>query len=187
MLPEIREIKKRRNALGLTQMQLARLSGISQSLLVKTEAGRVIPSYDKVARIFEALDSKEWESGRKAEDVMYRGVISVECSDSLEKAVRLMKKNSISQMPVTENGKVVGSISEDSFLESILNKTLKGNDSDSLECFKVRDLMGESFATVGPKTPERSFLPLLKQSKAVLVMEKGEMEGIITKADLLGE
>ena len=59
MLPKIEDIKRRRKILELTQTELAKMAGISQSLLVKIEAGRVSPTYDKAERIFLALESIE--------------------------------------------------------------------------------------------------------------------------------
>ncbi|MEM3267388.1 MAG: helix-turn-helix domain-containing protein [Conexivisphaerales archaeon] len=53
---ELREISKMRKVLGLTQVQLAKMAGISQSLLAKIEAGKVDPSYTRARKIFAAHD-----------------------------------------------------------------------------------------------------------------------------------
>ena len=41
----IDRISKIRKQLGLTQIQLANLAGVSQSLIAKLESGRIDPSY----------------------------------------------------------------------------------------------------------------------------------------------
>ena len=44
---ELNEISRLRKQLGLTQAELAKLSGVSQSLIAKLEAGKIEPSYSK--------------------------------------------------------------------------------------------------------------------------------------------
>src|SRR3989338_3454114 len=51
MLPELSEIGKRRRRLGVTQTQLAKLAGVSQSLIAKIEAGKVYPHFFKFNRL----------------------------------------------------------------------------------------------------------------------------------------
>jgi len=41
MLPPIEEIAKKRRILGLTQKQLAKLAGVSQSLIAKLESQKI--------------------------------------------------------------------------------------------------------------------------------------------------
>ncbi|MCK4496763.1 MAG: helix-turn-helix domain-containing protein, partial [Candidatus Aenigmarchaeota archaeon] len=48
MLPEIKSIKNRRKLLGLTQKDLAKQAGVSQSFIAKMESGRINPSYNHV-------------------------------------------------------------------------------------------------------------------------------------------
>ena len=53
MLPGIDYIKQGRIKLGLTQRELASLSGIGTSMINQIESGRCKPSYDTAKRIFE--------------------------------------------------------------------------------------------------------------------------------------
>ena len=53
---KVEEIKVIRKNLDLTQEELSRLSGISQSLIARIEAGTVDPSFSKAERIFSALE-----------------------------------------------------------------------------------------------------------------------------------
>jgi len=50
---------------------------------------------------------------------------------------------------------------------------------------KVAEAMDEAFPTALASTPISAIASLLRHYPAVLVMEKGEIAGIITKADLL--
>jgi len=44
-------------------------------------------------------------------DIMSRGIITVEPSDSVEKAARLMSQDQVRRLPVTDNGRIVGFLS----------------------------------------------------------------------------
>ncbi|MEM2547192.1 MAG: helix-turn-helix domain-containing protein, partial [Candidatus Bathyarchaeia archaeon] len=59
MLPSLDEIAKRRKLLGLTQKQLAKIAGVSQSFVAKVESGKIDPSYSKVKAIFDVLERME--------------------------------------------------------------------------------------------------------------------------------
>ncbi|MBU4502216.1 MAG: helix-turn-helix domain-containing protein, partial [Nanoarchaeota archaeon] len=48
----LEEIKIRRNKIGLTQTQLARLAGVSQSLIAKIESKKIDPTFSKTKSIF---------------------------------------------------------------------------------------------------------------------------------------
>lgn len=58
-LEEIKQIRKKYN---LTQSDLAKRSGVSQSLIAKIEAGRIDPTYSNAQKIFNALN----DMGEKA-------------------------------------------------------------------------------------------------------------------------
>ena len=109
MLPEITEIRAYRKGLGLTQKELSEKSSVSQSLIAKMENGKVTPSYDKAKKIFEALEQASKREALKARDIMSRRVKSVKPGDSARKAISLMEKHGLSQVPVLKAGQCVGS------------------------------------------------------------------------------
>ena len=55
---DVKSIGSLRRKLNLTQKQLAKLSGVSQSLIAKIESNRIDPSYSKVVSIFHALENE---------------------------------------------------------------------------------------------------------------------------------
>jgi len=61
-LPDISQITSFRRRLGVTQKRIAIESGVSQSLISKIEAGRVVPTYDNAKLIIDALERIELES-----------------------------------------------------------------------------------------------------------------------------
>ena len=56
MLPEIRDIRGKRKAAGLTQAALAEQAKCSKSMIAKIEQGKNEASYALIKRIFEAIE-----------------------------------------------------------------------------------------------------------------------------------
>jgi len=181
LLPPIEEIKKKRIRLGISQRKLARTLGISQSIIAKIEAGNVSPSYSVVKRLFDYLESLEMNRVGKAKDVMTRDPIFVNSHDKVRDAVNLMLKHGFSQLPVKdEKGFVVGSILEKSITKKILSE-----EPSKLFEKEVREVMDEPFPMVSENTPLTLIATLLQYFQAVLVVNHGKVEGIITNSDLI--
>ncbi|MFH1978328.1 MAG: CBS domain-containing protein [Candidatus Aenigmatarchaeota archaeon] len=181
MLPEIEEIPRRRKSLGLKQKDLARLAQVSQSFIAKLEAGKINPSYENVKVILDILERKENEKQPTAEEIMQKRIISVKSDDKIMKAINLMKKNGISQIPVMNNGSCVGSVSERSIVDYISEK----HDLESVRDLDVEDLMADSFPQVPESTGLQTMTQLLRHNQAILVTRKGKVTGIVSKSDLL--
>jgi len=178
---DLAQIGKLRRKLGLTQKELAVFSGVSQSLIAKIESGRIDPAYSKVKQIMAALEQERGRKGekKKAQDIMSGRIISVTPSDSLGKAIGLMKKEGISQIPVFEGDTCVGSLS-DNMLVDWMEKY--GN---RLTHVAAGEAMDEAFPSVPLESDVEAVAGLLRFYKAVLVKKKGKAAGIITKADLI--
>jgi predicted transcriptional regulator len=101
MLPELDAIALKRRRLGLTQSQLAELTGVSQSYIAKLESRRIEPSYRRIKAILEVLESLEQRSEIKASEVMTREVVSVQVRDPVQKAVDLMRSPRLLPAPGT--------------------------------------------------------------------------------------
>jgi len=179
-LPRITEIVKLRKNLGLTQTELAKKAAVSQSLIARLEAGTVDPRYSKVAQVFLALDSLK---GREVEAklIMSRDVVGIQHTASIEYTAGKMKKTGVSQMPVFDGDKIMGSFSE----KVILDLLSRGFDAKAFSQEEVGKHVEDAFPTVKPDTPLTVVSTLLEHNTAVLVQEHGKTVGIITKADLL--
>jgi predicted transcriptional regulator len=174
----IEKIGRMRRQMGLTQKKLASLAGVSQSLIAKIESGRIDPAYSKVMSIMEALES-EGKKGKKAcGDVMTRNIVSVTPSDALMKAVSLMRQKDISQLPVIEAGKCVGSLSDGMVVDLVAGHR-------DLSHLHVREVMKDSYPVLPANSPADVAADLLHHYRAVLVEKGGNLAGIITRADLL--
>jgi len=120
MLPNLDEYQKRRKLLKLSQYQLAKQAGVSQSLIAKMESKKIEPSYNKVQMIDQALEAEEQKhkTSIRAKDVYTNKIAKVNTSDLLLKAIKIMQTNGFSQLPVYHNNRVVGSITEHTILHT---------------------------------------------------------------------
>jgi len=175
MVYELNEIKKIRKTLGLTQTDLAKRANVSQSIIAKIESGKIDPTFTKTKRIFETLDDLENKEEIKAEELMNKKIVSIYPDDNVKDSINKMKKFGISQMPVIDNEKIVGLVSESTLLDALMNK--KGR--------KIEDIMEDTPPIVSKKASIKVVSNLLRHYPVVLVSQSGKLIGLITKADLL--
>lgn len=167
--------------LALSQKQLAKLSGVSQSMIAKIESGRISPSYLKTKSIFDTLEGLERRSEVRAREISHGKVVGVQARDPMAKAVRVMRETGFSQLPVFNGDQAVGSLTE----KTILQKLVSASKPDEVSKQAVEKVMDEAFPTVSEETPLSMVSALLQYEPAVLVTKRGHVLGIITKADLL--
>ena len=107
-----------------------------------------------------------------------RKVITGQKSDSIRTVFGYMKEHGISQVPITDGGKCVGLVAEVDLLNHLL--TQGGSMDDNVE-----SLIEGDYATVSPKTKVTLLHGIFNSAKAVVVQDKGEVTGIISKIDLI--
>ncbi len=178
MIADLQEIKHLRKKLGLTQSALAKYANVSQSLIAKIESNSIDPTFTKAQNIFTVLQSLSEKEEKKAVSLMNTTLISLAPTDSLKTAIKKMKQHSISQIPILENKKAVGLISESAILNAIMNNIPTDTG--------LQELMDEAPPTIDANASIRVISHLLKFYPLVIVAEKGKILGLITKADLLG-
>lgn len=166
-------LRKLRIEAKLTQKRLAELVGVSQAHIAKIEQGKVDPRLSTVNKILQVLtEGKE----KKCRDLMTRGVLFARPEDSVLKVSEIMVRHAISQMPVIDGHKVVGTITE----ESIIRK-LGLNIANE----KVKNVMDPPLPIVSEETSIDAIRPLLERRQGVLVAKGKKVIGIITRSDLL--
>ena len=120
MFPDVSLIREKRKKVGINQKQLSEISKISQSTIAKIETGNIKPSYEIVKNIFLALEKIENKNIKKCKDIMTKKVISINANEKIISASKLMKKYSISQIPVIDdNNRIVGTINESNILSKM--------------------------------------------------------------------
>ena len=98
---------------------------------------------------------------------------------NLHETIEIMKKKSISQMPVTSGGILVGIVNESDILETLFS----GGDAHKT---LVSRCMSRNVPTVAAHTPLQTLQGMLKASSAVVVVnDKKEPISIMTRIDLL--
>jgi cystathionine beta-synthase len=107
-------------------------------------------------------------------------LVTIDAEARVPDAVALMREHNISQLPVLEDGKVVGSIQETVLMNRIFE------DSSCLTQ-QVRQVMSESLPTIPPETRVAAVYQLLLEGRpaVVIVDEGGSARGILTKIDLI--
>jgi predicted transcriptional regulator len=166
-------IRKLRIEARLTQKELAKLAGVSQAHIAKIEQEKVDPRLSTVNRIFQVFQAgKE----RKSKDIMTEGVIFTRPTENVLKASETMVKNAVSQLPVRDRNRVVGTITEESIV-----RNLRSNLADE----KVSNVMDPPLPTVTEEASIDTVRMMLETNAGVLVTKGQEVVGIITRSDLL--
>ncbi|WP_411714516.1 CBS domain-containing protein [Natronomonas sp.] len=173
-LPTPADLRERRTNLELTQSELAERADVSQPLIARIEGGDVDPRLSTLRRIVNALDEAE-SAVMHAEDIMHEGVISIAPDDSVREAIDLMVREGYSQLPVVRDGRPQGVIS---------NSDIRQLDSETAGDLPVADAMRESITTVEPDATLDEVNAHLNHQDAVMVVEEGQLLGIITEADV---
>ncbi|MCA1812684.1 MAG: CBS domain-containing protein [Halobacteriales archaeon] len=180
-IPEPQDLRRWRQALGLTQAELAKRAGVSQPLIARIEKGSVDPRLSTLRGVVRALASAERDAVRLKE-VMSSPVVAVRSLDTVGRAIEVMRTHGFSQLPVVQKGLPVGSVSE----RGIVHQLHGTRDPQALERMAVRDIMGPSFPIVDPDTAVDTVYGMLDQHSAVLVMERGRLIGLVARSNLLG-
>ncbi len=175
MVFDITQLKKIRKQLNLTQNQFAKESGVSQSLIAKIESSNLDPTYSKVKKIEVAIEKLSKIKEIKAKEIMTKNLIWIDKKEKLPKITNLMIKHSISQLPVMNNKKVIGIIYENSIIkEENLNKNTS-----------AEQIMEDLPPIISPETGLEVIKNLLRYYNSILVKDKEDVIGIITKSDLI--
>lgn len=173
------ELRRRRIALGIPLGELARAIGRSDATLSRIERGQIRPSYDLVQKILDYLESRERVATPhlRAQDVMNRAVVTVDGASDLARAAQRLEHGGYSQLPVVEGGRVTGSLSEAAVLRALARP-------DGRRA-RVRDVQEVAYPQVDEEFPADLLAGLLSRYNAVLVLRRGELQGIVTRADLI--
>jgi cystathionine beta-synthase len=107
------------------------------------------------------------------------GLVSVPADMTLADAIDVMTRHGISQVPVMDDGDVVGSLVEQGILTRLIGEP-------DARARLVRDVMSDPFPVVESTTPVRDLAAHLQgQCTAVLVRASDEELSILTRTDLI--
>ena len=107
-------------------------------------------------------------------------LVGVEVTDTVERAVQRMSENDFSQIPITQERRIVGSLSESHAYSRIV-------DDPKIRKEPVKTIMQKAFRFVDIETPVELLAPMITPANpAVLVRDfKTEKTFIITRSDII--
>ncbi|MFX1299393.1 MAG: CBS domain-containing protein [Promethearchaeota archaeon] len=187
-VPTPKELQELRKKVGLTQEDLAARVGISQSLVARIENGQVNPSIITLKRILSVIEDQEQVSPNLRKLLQWKGhttkmqqLIGVSPDDKVRRAVILMRRHGISQLPVIKRNKSIGCISEGTILRKLMIM-----DSQKVFSLSVNEIMEEPFPSIDiNETVELAFSKIASGVEALLIEDQGRPVGIVTKIDII--
>lgn len=106
--------------------------------------------------------------------------ISVDATESVKKVLQLMKSKDISQLPIIKDGNVIGSVTESTILEFILNNPLENSEKN------VSEIMAAPFPTVAMDMAVRDLSKYIsKNTPAVIVHDLSGDQIVLTQYDII--
>lgn len=172
LTPEL--VTAMRRQAGMTQGELARAVGVSQSYIARIESGTLDPKLSVANKILEVLSV---QSGPTLSAVMTADPTTVDARDSVASVIPVMQERAFSQIPVVRSGRVVGIITELDIVRN-LNRNL-----DQVSVQAIMDPVAPPM--FDENTPLSFILPLFESFQAVLVQKQGRLIGVVTRADAM--
>jgi cystathionine beta-synthase len=110
------------------------------------------------------------------------GTVFVGPEDTLLTAYGRMRRGDLSQLPVLENGKLIGIIDEGDILDKV-----EGPYDGRWDRFNapVRDAMSSELHTLQAKQSLDALLPVFDRNEVAIVFDGEEFVGLITRIDLI--
>jgi len=104
--------------------------------------------------------------------------ITVNANESVLAAYGRMKLYDMSQLPVMREGHIVGIVDEEGVLMQVFERPERFNEP-------VSSVMESHLVTVGPDASLPQLMEIFKRGMVVIVVDRGELLGLITRIDLL--
>ena len=178
--PELGEIGKLRQEAGMSQSALANMVKIPQSYLSKIESGKANPGYRLVKALFAAIEGATVDEKTETIGGLASRIEAITPDSSVISAIRIMRKMNFSQLPVLDNGKNVGRLTE----AEILTAKRKYGQKEAL-AKSVLEIMGPAYPEFDADTPKSDAEYVVEKLGAILVKKNDKLVGIITRYDLL--
>jgi CBS domain-containing protein len=142
------------------------------------------------------VDEAEGEANMKngkegvVREIMMGSPVTLKPDETLDLANDVISLGRIRHIPVVEDGRLVGLLSERNMLGAAAT-TIFGlkqkSKSALLKTFLIKDVMKKKVVTVTPETPIREAAHLMKEKRigCVPVVSAGALVGLVTTTDIL--
>ena len=123
-------------------------------------------------------------------DIMRTPVVTIQSDTTLPEAIRLAAQRGIRHLPVLEEGKLVGIVSDRDLKRAMASSATSLEVHELtylLDKVRVREIMARAVITITPLFPIEEAARLMVQERigALPVTEAGDLVGIVTETDLL--
>jgi|TARA_Y100000034_G_C6903329_1_gene418485 CBS domain-containing protein/ribosomal protein S27AE len=115
-------------------------------------------------------------------DIMTQEVITIKPSTNLFECAKIMVRKKTRSIPIVDNKKLIGFISEKDVLWALVKKT-----KEDLSEIKVTDVSSKKVITIKPNATIEEAIAKIRKTKfnKIPVVQKNELVGIITTKDIL--
>jgi cystathionine beta-synthase len=104
--------------------------------------------------------------------------VTIGPDEPLANAYKRMKLYDVSQLPVIDNGRLVGILDESDLLLAVAEDAQRFDDV-------VREAMVTDLTEIDVKAPVENLLPIFSRDFVAIVKDGGQFLGLITRVDLL--
>jgi len=104
--------------------------------------------------------------------------VTVNSTETVMAAYRRMKLYDVSQLPVMQDGRIVGIVDEEDILLEVVGNPEHFNEP-------VTDAMSSHLVTVPVDAPAAQLMEIFRRGMVAIVMQGDEFQGLITRIDLL--
>ena len=123
-------------------------------------------------------------------DVMMKAPVTLDAGDILDLASDIMNLGRIRHIPILENGKLVGVLSQRNLFHSALVVALGLGPKarkDMLKSIHIREVMSAPVITVSPETGIKQAARTMLEKKigCLPVVENQRLVGLVTESDIL--
>jgi CBS domain-containing protein len=120
----------------------------------------------------------------KVKEIMTTKIITVDKDDSLKLVLDLMKKYNITKLPVTEEKKFFGLVTDNVIAYKLGSIRKRGITASRLHASSVTE---KKVTVISPEEEVKDILKSVGEPGPTMlpVVEKGKLVGVVTKADLL--
>ena len=132
------------------------------------------------------------KNGKKGvvREIMMGSPVTLKPEETLDLANDVISLGRIRHIPVVEDGRLVGLLSERDMMGAAATTIFGLNERVSRRCSRavlIKDVMKKKVVTVKPDTPIKDAAHLMKEKKigCVPVVNEGALVGLVTTTDIL--
>jgi CBS domain-containing membrane protein len=123
-------------------------------------------------------------------EIMMGSPVTLTPEDTLDLASDVISLGRIRHIPVVEEGRLVGLLSERDLMGAAASQIFglkQRSKAALLKSVRIKDVMKKKVVTVGPQTPIRDAAHLMAEKKigCVPVISEGTVVGLVTTTDIL--